>query len=121
MVDRIRVCAETSVRRATAFALLGVGTMMIGVSYNMEMALKTGAGLLAIIAVILGFRSLMAMTADYRKTETWMLLDKSHPLPADRLQRVIGETLRDIYRRYAKYSVGGAVILWLMSLVVRWL
>ncbi|KZD01349.1 hypothetical protein [Oceanibaculum pacificum] len=105
-------------RRATAFALFAIGTTMIAVSFDVPLSLKTGAALLTIMAVILGYFSLVAPSTDYRKTETWMLLDKQYPLPADRLQRIIGETLRDIYRRYARYSVGSAVLLWLMSLAI---
>lgn len=117
-MDRIRNCAEVSVRRGTAFALLAVGLLMVAFSFDVTLSLKIGAATMIIMATILGYRAMMAASTDYRKTETWLLLGKTHPLPESRRQKVIGTTLRDIYQRYARYSVGGAFSLWLASMVI---
>ena len=47
------------------------------------------------------FRALDAPSRDYRRTETWILLDKKVDLPADRVQSTIGTILQELYRRYA--------------------
>ncbi|MFO7484234.1 hypothetical protein [Oceanibaculum nanhaiense] len=117
-MDRIKTCAEISVRRGTAFALLAVGMLMVAFSFDVTLSLKIGAGTMIIMATILGYLAIMAANTDYRKTETWLLLGKTHPLPENRLQKVIGGTLREIYQRYARYSAGGAFSLWLASLVI---
>ncbi|MDM7945269.1 hypothetical protein [Oceanibaculum nanhaiense] len=117
-MDRIKTCAEISVRRGTAFALLAVGTLMVAFSFDVALSLKMGAATMIIMAAILAYRAMMAASTDYRRTETWLLLGKAHPLPESRRQKVIGSTLRDIYQRYARYSAGGAFSLWLASLVI---
>lgn len=117
-MDRIKDCAEISVRRGTAFALLAVGTLMIAFSFDVALSLKVGAATMIIMAAILAYRAMVAGSTDYRRTETWLLLGKTHPLPESRRQKVIGSTLREIYQRYARYSAGGAVSLWLASLVI---
>ena len=117
--DRIRSCAETSLHRGIGFALLAIGCTMVGFSAEIRLALEVGAGGTLLLCTVLFFRALEAPTRDYRKTETWLLLDKKVDLPADRLQKVIGSILQELYRRYAGWMLGASVLQWLGSVIVR--
>lgn len=118
-LERVQQCAEVSVRRGLGFALLAVGCTMVGFSYDIRLALEVGAGCTLLLATLLFFRALDAPTRDFRKTETWVLLDKKVDLPVDRLQKAIGSSLQTLYRRYAEWMLGAAVFQWLGSVVTR--
>lgn len=118
-VDRVQRCAEISIRRGLSFALLAVACLMVAFSFNLSLAMQTGAATTLMICVVLFFRSLEAPTRDYRKTETWLLLDKQASLPPERLQTTIGGALQRLYRHYAKVMLGTSTAFWLVSVVTR--
>lgn len=118
-LKRVQQCAEISVRRGLGFALLAVGCTMVGFSYDIRLALEVGTGCCLLVATLLFFRALDAPTRDYRKTETWVLLDKKVDMPTDRLQQAIGASLQELYRRYAGWMLGAAVFQWLGSVAAR--
>lgn len=118
-IERVRQCAEVSVKRGLGFALFTIGCIVVGFSWDIRLALEVGSGSTLLLCTILFFRALEAPTRDYRKTETWVLLDKKVDLPAERLQRTIGSILQDLYRRYAEWMLGAAVIQWLGSVLTR--
>ena len=115
----MRQCAEVSVRRGLGFALLAVGCTIVGFSYDIGLALEVGSAGTLLLATLLFFRALEAPTRDYRKTETWILLDKKVNLPTDRLQKAIGSSLQVLYRRYAGWMLGASVLQWLGSVLTR--
>ncbi|MGE0254203.1 MAG: hypothetical protein AB7N54_07845 [Alphaproteobacteria bacterium] len=117
-VDRIRVCAELSIRRALGFTLLGILVAQFGLSWDAGLALKTGAVLMALVFAVLLWKAYGAPTYPYRRTETWLLLDRQHDLPEDVAQRTIGGVLRDIYLRYATWAAALAGAQWLVALAV---
>jgi len=118
-LELVRQCAEVSVRRGLGFALLAIGCIVVGFSWDITLALETGAGSTLLLCAILFFRALDAPTRDYRKTETWILLDKRVKLPPDRMQKTIGTILQDLYRRYAEWMLAAATIQWLGSVAAR--
>jgi len=117
-IDRIRICAELSVRRALGFTLLGILVALFGLSWDAGLALKTGAALTAIVFAVLLWKAQGAPSHPYRRTETWLLLDRRHELPEDQAQRMIGGVLRDIYLRYATWAAALAAVLWLAALAL---
>ena len=118
-IERVRQCAELSVKRGLGFALLAVGCMVVGFSWAPILAFEVGAGGTLLLCVILFFRALDAPARDYRRTETWILLDKRVDLPPDRLQATIGTILQELYRRYAEWLLVAAVLQWLGSVALR--
>lgn len=116
-MDRIRYMAELSIRRAIGFAGLAIGMVVLALSYDPVLALKTGSALLAIAAVILLWFSWQAPQRDVRGTEVWILLDFGPRPPDPKLQRVIGGILRDAYMRYCRYTGGTALAFWIFSLI----
>lgn len=118
-IERVRQCAELSVKRGLGFALLGVGCTVVGFSWEPILAFEVGAAGTLLLCVVLFFRALDAPARDYRKTETWILLDKKIDLPAERLQSTIGTILQELYRRYAEWLLVAAVLQWLGSVAIR--
>ena len=117
-IDRIRICAELSVRRALGFTLLGILVALFGLSWDAGLALKTGAVLMALVFAVLLWKAHGAPSHPYRRTETWLLLDRCHELPEDQAQRTIGGVLRDVYLRYATWAAALAGLQWLAALAI---
>lgn len=118
-MERIEVCARVSILKALGFAAMGIGTLMVGLSYDIALALMCGSYLTALTAMVLALKGGRAARRDYRRTETWLLLERRHGLPEDRAQRVIGGVLRDLYLRYARISLGLAIATWLIGQGLR--
>jgi hypothetical protein len=119
MTDRIEYFATFSIRRALGFAMLGIGTVMIGLIYDPALSLRTGATLTAIVAAILAWKGQRAPACPYRHTEVWMLLDQRHGLPEEHAQQVIGRVLATTYQRHAALCCYAAVGMWGMSVFFR--
>lgn len=116
---QIEAAARQSLLRAIAFALLTIGCLMVGLSWNAVLAFETGAATTLFLSAVLYVRSLEAPKRDYRKTETWLLLDQKSSWPPARLQQVIGGVLRDLYWRYARVAALGALLQWVTSVILR--
>ncbi len=116
-MERIRVCADKSIRRWFGYGLLATAILMIGMATDVHLAIRDGALMLMLIWTFLCFKALRAPTTDYRKTETWQLLDRKldDSVPPNRAQDAVGRTLRDRYLWHADVSAGLAIILWSVS------
>jgi hypothetical protein len=118
-MDEIERTVLLTVHRALGFTGLAIGMTMVGLSFQPALALQTGACLVLMTAVVLGFRSLTANSRSVGQTEAWILLKDDLKIPKQTARRIIGETLRKLYRRYAEYALGLAVALWLGSIAAR--
>ena len=118
-MERVRHCAKIVVFRALGFATLGIATVMVGLSWAPGLAFASGAALTAAVALVLLCKGVRAPRRDYRKTEVWLLLDKRHPLGAERMQEVIGGILSRLYRECAEYALIAAAGQWLLSVAAR--
>lgn len=118
-MERIRACAELSVRRGCGFAALAILTFMFGLSAAPVLALRAGAILTALASVVLFLKALRAPNRDYRRTELWVLLDRNHGLPEAHAERIINTVLRDVYLRYAEFAGLIALTLWALTLIGR--
>ena len=116
-MDRIRYYAEVSVLRALGFTGLGVMTLMLGLSFDPRLALRSAAVLLGITGAVLVAKSINAARRNYRRTEVWILLGRSIEFPEHRAQQIIGSVLKETYSRYARLVLTGALIAWAMSVI----
>ena len=107
MMDKIRRCADISIRRGLGFAALAVACTMAGLAYDPASALRAAAMLCALITAVLAWKAWVAPQKPYKRTELWILLDRRHDLPENRAQAVIGRLLRGRYLRHAE--VTGAI------------
>ena len=116
-MDRIRYFAELSVLRALGFTGVGLSTLLLGLSFDPRLALRTAAVILGIVGVILVVKSHNALRRNYRRTELWLLLGREIEFPEHRAQQILGTVLKDTYSRYARLILSGAVGAWILSLL----
>lgn len=115
-MERLRACADKSIRRWCIYGVLAVAALMIGVAVDAQLATRDGALMAMLLWVFLCLKALRAPTEDYRKTEAWRLMDrKLEAVPPNRLQEVVGGTLRDRYLRHADFSAALSMLLWTVS------
>jgi hypothetical protein len=120
-MDRIRQCADISIRRGCGFGVLAIWTAMVGMSHDLVLAARGGALMFTLMIVILLLKAHKAPTRRYRDTEVWIMLDGKPGLPESRLQGAIGGILRERYLWHAEVTAIATVILWIVAFVIGWL
>lgn len=115
-MDQIRRCAELSVGRACAFALLAISTFTFGLSGEPLLALRAGAIGLSLQAVVLWYLAQSADRVPYRRRELWLMLGRRHDLPEERAHGVISNIVRDVYLAYARRFGVPALACWAVDL-----
>lgn len=118
-IDRIRRCADLSIRRACGFGLLAIATTMVGASAQAVLAFKIGAVSATLMAVILILKALEAPRRSYKRTEVWYMLDRRHGLPESRAQHVFSSVLRERYLWHATAAGMLALALWGITFLLR--
>ncbi|HSV28972.1 MAG TPA: hypothetical protein VLL76_05420 [Candidatus Omnitrophota bacterium] len=118
-MDNIRRCAELSVGRGCAFALLAVFTFAVGLSWEPILAIRSSAILLTLTAVVLWHRAQFAHEVHYRRREVWLLMGRTHSLPEDRAHGVISNIMREVYLRWSRRFAAPALACWTVELAVR--
>ena len=120
-MDRIEYLADLTVKRGCGFALLAIATVMLGLSYDLMLCLKSGAILEALHGAVLAIFAYNAPRWNHRSTELLTLLNKGADLPPDYPPELLLEVLRKTYTRYAEYSgvialllSVGAAIVWIV-------
>jgi hypothetical protein len=120
-MDRIEYLADVIVRRGCGFALLAICMVMLGLSYDLLLCLKSGAVLQALHGSVLGLFAYNAPRWNHRSTELWVLLNKGADLPPNYPPEQLLEVLRKTYLRYAEMAgfvtlalCIGAAIVWVV-------
>lgn len=118
-MDRIEYLADVIVRRGCGFALLAICMVMLGLSYDLLLCLKSGAILEALHGSVLGLFAYNAPRWNHKSTELWVLLNKGADLPPNYPPEQLLEVLRKTYLRYAEMAgvvtlalCIGAAIVW---------
>ena len=118
-MERIERLAELSILRGLGFVGLGIGTVMLGLSFDAALCFQTGAILAVMTAVVLAFRAWEAPFRSVKDTEVYLMVDGNFGLSPDRVQAQVGGLLRRLYIRYARVTACFAVGSWLFSLIAR--
>ena len=113
--------ADLSIRRACAFTGLGVLTVMVALSFNAPLALRTGAEILACLVLGLTLFGWRAPRRNLRHSELYALLAASG-VPRQRLataemQRSLAATLRERSFWHAERVGYVALAFWLAAFV----
>lgn len=122
-IDTLRALADHSIRRALGFVGLGACTLMLALSFDPPLALRSGANLLAIACVGLLISAWNAPRRDVRRTELWALLASSagdvlRRLPRSQLQDLLSGVLRERMVWHAERVGAVAAALWALALIV---
>lgn len=111
-MDRIRAVADQTIRRACAFAGLGVGFTMLALSFDLVLAFRVGAVLTTAVFAALLWLGWRAPRFDVRRTELWWVTGRQLRLPRERVQALLGGVLRERYFWHADRAALLAVGLW---------
>ncbi|WP_137180220.1 hypothetical protein [Roseomonas sp. AR75] len=121
-MDPLEFVTDRSIRRALGFAGLGIGMVMLALSFDLPLALRSGADLVAIVAVALLVIAWRTPHRDIRRSESWMMLNDLLPeaipgVPRAEVQRRLKETLRRRLLWHAERVGMLAVALWSLTLL----
>jgi hypothetical protein len=117
--DQFRRYADNSIGRACGFGMLAIFTFMFGLAGEPYIAVRAGAILMTLAAVLLYWRGSKAPARNYRETEVWLeIKDIAVAQPKDRLQRLIGGALAESYFWHARVAAYIAVAMWSVALLM---
>jgi hypothetical protein len=118
-MDRIEYLADVIVRRGCGFALLAICMVMLGLSHDLLLCLKSGAILEALHGSVLGLFAYNAPKWNHKSTELWVLLNKGADLPPNYPPELLLEVLRKTYLRYAEMA-GVVTLLLCIGAAIVW-
>jgi hypothetical protein len=119
--ERIEELAHLSVGRGCGFAAIAILTCVVGLSDNMELALRCGGYFSLLTCMILLLKAWHADGKPYRHTELWLMIPKADRPQAAVAQAMISRCLRTAYVYFALHSAAiGAGMLLLSVLVGLW-
>jgi hypothetical protein len=110
-VEAIRRAALVSVSRACGFCALGFLCVMLGFAHDPQRSAQAGSLLFFALTLGLIWKAQLALRANYKKTETWIMLAPEDRPPETTAQTVLSVILRDVYLLHARYSAVAAVVL----------
>lgn len=121
-VASIQDAADQSIRRACAFAGLGIAMVMLALSYSLGLALRSGGNMTALLCLGLLVCAWRAPRRDVRQTELWTMLEGdgafARTLPRSQAQKLLSGVLRDRLLWHADRVGTVALVLWLAALPV---
>ena len=110
-MEKLRQVAFISVGRGVAFAGLGIFVVMVGLSFDPVLALRSGGVLLLILLAGLLLKAQQVARADYRRTEAWLLLDRADR-PDEHVAGYLTTALREACMWFARWTAGFAALVW---------
>ena len=113
----IPLLVDLSIRRACGFAFLAIGTVMLSLSFDLPLALRSGADMTGLVCCALVFLAWRSRRCDVRHTEFWSMFAARNPevlAQGDRAR--LQEAARRIWRQrliwHAERIGVVAVVLW---------
>ena len=117
-MEKLHEVAFVSVGRAVGFAGLGILTVMISLSFDPVLALKSGGILLLILLAVLLLRTRRPVLRNFRDTEAWLLLDKADRPDEHYAARLLARALQDAYVWFARWIAGLACLVWIAAVTL---
>ena len=111
-MDQMRRIAFETVMRSCGFGSLAIFCVMIGLSFNPQVAFQTGGALTMLMTGILVFKAFEARTKNHRRTEMWLYLPKEARPPEATAQRLTATLMREIYLTFAMWTSVVSVVMW---------
>jgi hypothetical protein len=122
-MDPVELVTDRCIRRGLGFAGLAVGLVMLSLSFDLPLALRSGADLVAIIAVAMLVGAWQAPRRNMRHSEVWTVLGDWKPEVLRGSREVVQDKLRGTLRRRLLWHAERvgllAVGLWGLMLAAR--
>jgi hypothetical protein len=103
-MEDLRQIAYSVVARACGFGALTIFCVMIGLSYDAKLALKTGAFLSTMMTMVLLFKARETGWRPYRRMELWLYVPETLRPPEQTAQWVASTVMREAYLRFAYWT-----------------
>lgn len=118
-MEDLRGAANEVIGRGVMFAVLAIGMLMLGLSYDLALMTRTGAITTTVLAGVLLFLADHAKRADYRRTQMWQAVpvDKRPPEPHARFASAL--VLRETYIGFAVHAAVASGALWTVTLILK--
>ena len=116
-MEKLSRSLSSALAAESAFAGLGIFVVMVGLSFDPVLALRSGGVLLLILLAGLLLKAQHVARTDYRRTEAWLLLDRAERPDETHAGRTCRTALREAYlvcaldRRDCGASSGAAAAL----------
>ncbi len=119
MTNPIENAAYVSVGRACGFAGLAIFCIVIGLSFDASLAALVGGKLSITLSLILLVLAWRAPARNYKRTETWLILQPGDRPRAEVAQRLVGETLRVVYLWFAQQIAVVTIVFSISAMVLQ--
>ena len=91
---------------------------MLGFAHDPQRSAQAGSLLFFALALGLIWKAQLALGANHKKTETWLMLAPEDRPPEATAQTVLSVILRDVYLLHARYSAIAAATLLLAAVTL---
>lgn len=119
MFQQIEDLAHLSVGRGCGFAAIAILTFVVGLSDNMELALRCGGLFCMVLCLVLVLKAWNAPRRPYKQTELWLMIPKGDRPPAGGVaQDMISRCLRDASIYFAMHAAWMAAAMLALSVLV---
>jgi hypothetical protein len=122
-MDPMEMVTDRCIRRGLGFAGLGIGMVMLSLSFDLPLALRAGADLIAVTAVVMLIIAWYSPRRDMRHSEAWAVLNDLRPEivrgpPKQEVQRRLQEVQRRRLLWHAERLGVLAVGMWALTVLV---
>ena len=116
-MEYMRRTAYEIVLRACGFGSLAIFCVMVGMSFEPQLAFKTGGILTILMSLILILKAYEARTKPYRRTELWLYLPEEQRPPEAHAQWASATVLRETYLTFARWTAAISIAMWVLALL----
>jgi len=120
-LERLEAMADLVIRRALGFASLAILLVVLSLSFQLALALRSGAILVTLVWLILLLKLAYVPSQDMRQSEIWLMVAERHSPDALSMQTAMRTAFATRLRWHSDRIGAFAVTLWggylLVSLV----
>jgi hypothetical protein len=117
-METIRRLAMISVARACGFGGLAIFCMMVGLAFDLALALKAGGIATLLVTMILLLKAQRVDRDDPKRTEVWIMLEVHERPPLEAARRIIAGARRAAFLSFARLFAVLSVVLLSSGLLV---
>ncbi|MCA3413145.1 MAG: hypothetical protein INF84_00970 [Roseomonas sp.] len=120
-LERFEAMADLVIRRAVGFASLAIALVFLSLSFQLTLALRSGAVLVSLLWLIVLLKLAYVPSQDMRRSEIWLMIAERHSPDALPMQAAMRMAFANRLRWHADRIGAFAMTLWglylLMSIV----
>lgn len=117
-MERLEAMADLVIRRALGFAGLAILLVVLSLSFQLALALRSGAILVTLVWLILLLKLVYVPSQDMRQSEIWLMVAERHSPDALSMQAAMRNAFANRLRWHADRIGVFAISLWAFYLVV---